>query len=177
MPATDPGDSDGTIPDNAGILDYVALGVQVHIGGGGRGSFLAVVDEVGLAVGHADEHESAAAEVARLRMNDGEREADGHCGVHRVTSRLHDLDTCLRSQPMNTGHHGMGGMGWKNRALQRRDSGYQGRQKQQNQWLAVESHGIVDWGNGLSGPSRRVQLDPSAIRLGKQALGRLLRLA
>src|SRR6185312_1050595 len=42
----------------------LAAGIEVHVAGGFRGGLLAEVDEGGSSVGHADDHVSAAAEVA-----------------------------------------------------------------------------------------------------------------
>ncbi len=68
--------------------DDVALCVEIHSGASRGGGALAVVEEVRLACLHADEHEAAAAEIAGLREDDGQRESDGDRRVHRVSARL-----------------------------------------------------------------------------------------
>ena len=68
------GNADGLVARGGKSRDDVALRVEIHSGGGRGGGALAVVEEVRLARLHADEHESAAAEVARLGIDDGERE-------------------------------------------------------------------------------------------------------
>ena len=74
-----------------------AGGIQIHIARGFLGGALAEIDEGGAAVGQADQHESAAAQVARERMRDGEREADRDRGVHGVAAVLENLRHPRRS--------------------------------------------------------------------------------
>ena len=75
-----------------------------------RGSFLAVVDKVRHSVGHANEHESAAAQVSRLGMNHRQSEASGHGGIDGVAAGLHHLDSGPGCQFVDAGNHGMRGM-------------------------------------------------------------------
>ncbi len=54
------GDADGAVADDAGFGDDIAAGIEIHVGGGGEGSLLAVIDEdVALAVVAVDEGRSA----------------------------------------------------------------------------------------------------------------------
>ncbi len=73
--------------------------------GGGEGSFLAVIDEGGLAGVIADQHESAAAQVAGGGMDDGQRKSGGDGGVDRVAALLQDLDTGIGREVMHADHH------------------------------------------------------------------------
>ena len=115
------------------------MGIEVHVSGRGCRSLFAIVDEAGGAVGHADEHESAATEIARLRMNDGERKACSHGRVHGIAARLHHLHPSPGSELMDAGHHrtrrvhrthGRGGCGTRQRE----------HYKERNQQVAMGSH-------------------------------------
>ena len=81
--------------------------VEVHVGGGGGGGLLAVVDEVGVAGVHADEHEAAAAEVAGLGKDDGEGEPDGDGRVDRIAAGLQDFDAGVGGVVVDADHHGV----------------------------------------------------------------------
>ena len=95
----------------------VAGGVEVHVAGGGGGGFFAVVEEVWFAVMVADEHEAAAAEVAGLRVDDGEGEGHGDGGVDGVAALLEDLDAGVGGVVLDGDDHGVAGgdgeVGWK----------------------------------------------------------------
>jgi hypothetical protein len=60
-----------------------------------------------LVIGLAEEHESAAPNVAGLRMHDREREADGDSGVDGIASGFHDVLASLRGKLMDADHHGV----------------------------------------------------------------------
>src|SRR5579863_49763 len=64
-PCNRPWHADRLVADFARSGDYIALSVHIHVAGRRRGSFLAVIEEMRFAVGHADEHESAAADISR----------------------------------------------------------------------------------------------------------------
>ena len=66
------------------------LRVEVHVAGGGAGGALAEVDEGGVAVGEADEHEAAASDIAGGGVRDGEREGDGDGGVDGIAAGFED---------------------------------------------------------------------------------------
>jgi len=46
---------------------------------------------MGGAIGHANQHEPATAEVPRLRMHHRQHKAGGHCGVNGIAPGLHDF--------------------------------------------------------------------------------------
>src|SRR5208283_5375098 len=67
------GNTDGFVAKRAHARNHIALGVEVHIGGGLGWSLLAVVEEVDVAVGPAEEQEAATADIAGLWKHDLER--------------------------------------------------------------------------------------------------------
>ena len=84
----------------------LALLVEEHVARhrGRRG--LAVVDRDRLvAAREMHQHEAAAADIAGLRMRDGEREADRDRGVDRVAACLQDLDADARGVLLLRRHH------------------------------------------------------------------------
>ena len=95
------------VADDAGVGDDIALGVEVHVGGGGERRFLAVVDEDVFAGVLVDEHESAAADVAGKRVDDGEREADGDGSIDGVAAFLQDLNAGVGGEVMDGDDHGV----------------------------------------------------------------------
>ena len=105
------GDADGSVSDDArffaGFGEDVALGIEIHVFGGGGGRFFAEVDEVSFAVGVAQEQKSASAKVSGLGMDDGEREAGGDGGIDGVASRAQHLDSGARGELVNAGDDGM----------------------------------------------------------------------
>src|SRR5437660_5186735 len=82
------GHTDRFIAIFAGSFDHVALRVEVHVTGRRRGSLLTIIEEVSLAVGHADQHESAASDVSRRGMYDSEGKAGSHCRVDGIPAGL-----------------------------------------------------------------------------------------
>ena len=94
--------------------DDVAAAVEVHVGGRGGGSGFAVVQKSGPAlvervVRGADQHEAAAADVARLRQNHGEGEADGHGGIDGVAARAEDFQSGVGGVVVDRDDHGVRG--------------------------------------------------------------------
>ena len=59
------------ISHQAGILEYVALSIQVHVRRSCRRSFFAVVDEMSNTGAGADKHETATAQITGLGMYNG----------------------------------------------------------------------------------------------------------
>ena len=121
--------------------------VEVHVGCGlGRG-FLAVIEEVDFAVGPAEEHESAATDIACLGMDDRQRECHGDRCVHRIATLLHDFDPGLRRFGADGGDHGLGTMGWVDgvagQCLDAERKGENGRQQ-----LASQFHRVMAAGCG-----------------------------
>ncbi|ABA53282.1 hypothetical protein BURPS1710b_A0298 [Burkholderia pseudomallei 1710b] len=84
------GHADRAIAVQAHALDDVAVLVEIHVLRRGERRALAIVEKVRLAA-HVDGHEAAAADVARLRIGDGEREGDRDRGVDRVAALPEDL--------------------------------------------------------------------------------------
>jgi hypothetical protein len=50
-----------------------------------------IVERLNLAVRHPDDHEAAATDVTRFRVNDGQREADRHRRIDGIAPLQHDL--------------------------------------------------------------------------------------
>ena len=90
MPATDP-HADRLVSHHARVFDHIPLRIQIDIGRGRRRRFLAIINKVGRAVGHPDQHEPATTQIPRLRMHHHQREPRSHRRIHRVPARLHDL--------------------------------------------------------------------------------------
>jgi hypothetical protein len=58
----------------------------------------------------AEKEESTSAEVASLRMDDGEGESGGNGGVNGIASSLHDFGAGARSEFVNAGDDGVRSM-------------------------------------------------------------------
>src|ERR1700756_1994578 len=82
------GHADRLIAIFAGSFDHVALSIEVHVTGRGGGSLFTIIDKVRLAVGHTDQHESAAPDIARRRMYDGEGKPGSYGSVDSIPARL-----------------------------------------------------------------------------------------
>ena len=106
-PSHGAGNTNGLIARGRKARHDVTLRVEIHPGAGRGGCPLAVVQEVGLARLHADQHEAAAAEVASLRIDHGQRKAHGNRSVHRVSAGLEDFDARVRGVVVDADHHGM----------------------------------------------------------------------
>ncbi len=105
------GDSAGEVAAGGEAGDDVALGIEVHVGGGCGGGFFAVVEEVGLAGFGADEHEASAAEVSGTGEDDGEGKSDGYRGVNGVAALLEDGDAGVGGVVLAGDDHGVFGAG------------------------------------------------------------------
>src|SRR5262249_5126702 len=66
---------------------------------------LAIVDDARLARGRIDEHEPAAADVARGRMRDGEGERGGNSRIDRVAALLQDREPRLGARLGHSDDH------------------------------------------------------------------------
>ena len=122
------GHSDGFVTEGACVGDDVALRVKVHVARGGARCLLAIVDEE-IAFGalrKMHEHESAAADISRDRVHDGEREAGGDRRIDRIAALLQDGDAGVRGVVMHTDHHGVigggGGLSWASPRVAARDT-------------------------------------------------------
>ncbi len=78
-----------------------------------------------------DEHEAAAADVARLRQHDGQGEAHGHGRVDGVAARAEDFDPGVRGVVVDRDDYRVRGVGGGQRLL-RRDAGWQKRSGKAN---------------------------------------------
>jgi hypothetical protein len=101
------GHADRFVADFAGTGNHIALRVQIHVARRRCGSLFAVVEKVRLAVGHADEHESAATDVSRRWMHHGQGESGGDCGIDGIAAGLHNLHAGARRQFVHAHHNGM----------------------------------------------------------------------
>ena len=86
------GHAGGEVAPPAALADGIAVGIEVHVLCGAAGGVLAVVDGRDRAVGHADHHEAAPADVAGPGVHDGQGKAGGHGRVHGVAAFLEHLD-------------------------------------------------------------------------------------
>ena len=84
---------------------HLALGILVHGLGRGQRRLLAEVEEGRPAVGEADGHEAAAAEVARRRIDDRQRVPDRHRRIDGIAALLHDLRSDLGSEVLAGDDH------------------------------------------------------------------------
>ncbi len=84
------GHAGGLGADQAQVLDYLALVVEVHGLAGGLGRDFPVIEKVRLAL-DIQRHEATTADIARLRVGDGQSEGGRHCGIHRVAAGLEHL--------------------------------------------------------------------------------------
>src|SRR6185312_836735 len=94
------GNADGFVADNTQVGNNISLLVPIHIDGRGCRRFLAIVKEMDSAVGHADQHESAAANVSRLWMYHCQREAGGYGCIDRISTLAHYLHAGISGQGM-----------------------------------------------------------------------------
>ena len=108
------GDAAGTPTDGGGrgAGQDIAVGPDIHIARGGGGCTLAVVEGDGAAVGEADEHETAAADIASEGMHDGECEAGGDGGVDGVAAALEHFEAGERGEFVHGGDHAVLGLDW-----------------------------------------------------------------
>ena len=103
-PATAPGTPGGQGPRDA-ALGWLAVRIEVHVTRRAARGGLAVVERMHLALGGADDHEPAAADVAGFGVDHRERQPDRHCRVHRVAASAQDVPPDLARQRMTGDHH------------------------------------------------------------------------
>ena len=99
------GNRHGLISHCAHIRNDVALLVPIHVYRRSCRSLFTVIEEVKLSVRHADKHESAAANIARLRMNHRQRESGRDGGVDRISTLAHDVDPDVGRERVDTRYH------------------------------------------------------------------------
>ena len=96
-------------PSEKTVARRLAARVEVHVVRGlGRG-LLTEVNECRASVGKADQHESAAAEVAGEWIRDGKRHADRDGGVDRIAARLENLYADIGGDGLLRSHHAVPG--------------------------------------------------------------------
>ena len=139
------GDADGFVSDDArvfaGLWEDVALGVEIHVCGGGGGRFFAEVDEVSFSGGVAEKKEAASAEISGLGMDNGKREAGGDGGIDSVAAGAQHLDAGARGEFVDAGDDGVRSV----RGAQRR--GRDGRRRvertgAEDQETTLNAHGL-----------------------------------
>ncbi len=81
--------------------------VEEHARCGGKGRFFAEVEEGGAAVGQAEGHEAAAAEIAGGGVDDGEGVADGDGGVDGVAALGEHVEAGFGGERLGGDHHGV----------------------------------------------------------------------
>ena len=103
------GNGDRTIANDRGFFVELPIFAYVHVASGFSWRYFAVIKESGLAAGKADQHKSAATDVARGGFDDGERECYGDGRVDSVAASLQDLDSSLRAEFLISSDHTMTG--------------------------------------------------------------------
>ena len=104
------GNSHGPIADDTEIRDHLSLLVLVHGLGSMPRRLLSVVEKMGIAGTHADEHKTPAADVTGLRIHHCKRKTRGYSSIDRVAPRFQRLYTGPGSQLVNADHHRVRGV-------------------------------------------------------------------
>ena len=102
-------------------------GVQVHVARGRQRRALAEIDKRGAAVRQPDQHEAAAAEVARERMGHRQRQSHRYRRVNGVAAVLQNLQPGFGGVPFARNHHAVARAHWL-----RGPHRYAGRHQQQS---------------------------------------------
>ena len=89
------------------IGNVLAVLVQVHGRRGFGRRLLPIVEEVSVAVGRAEQHESATADVAGQRMHNRQCKANGYGRIQRVAALPHNVHAGLGGQFALARNHGM----------------------------------------------------------------------
>ena len=92
-------------PAHHAVVRRIPLRIQVHIAAGLPWRFLAEINERSAPAGHADEHESSAAEVSRVRMRHRQRKPHRHGRVHRISPGAQNRNANVRRQIFLRHHH------------------------------------------------------------------------
>lgn len=90
-----------------------------------------------------DEHEAAAAEVAGEGVDDGQREAGGDGGVHRVAALLEDFAAGLGGELVGGGDHALGAHGRGALGAEGARGGQEGEQGSERDGQAERVHGPI----------------------------------
>ena len=80
----------GRAPTGEAVAGRFAAGVEIHVVRRLAGRAFAEIKERGATVGHSDQHETAAAEIAGVRVSDSQREAHRHGRVDGVAAGFED---------------------------------------------------------------------------------------
>ena len=96
----------------SGLCTTLPCAVLHHVRGGGAGGLFAEIEEGAAAVGEAEGHEAAAADVAGRGVDDGQRVADGDGGVYRVAALAEDVGADVRGEVLGGDDHAVGGGNW-----------------------------------------------------------------
>ena len=83
------------------------------------------------AVGQAQQHEAASAQIAGVGVDDSQREASRDCRIHGVAACLQHLQTRIAGVVMNADHHGVLRLGRRN--IRRRTGLSRGQRRRENQ--------------------------------------------
>src|SRR6267154_3507476 len=100
---------DGFVTDNGGFFVELAVFADVHVARGFTWCNLTVIEEGGLAVREANQHEAAAAYIARSGLDDGEGERHGDGRIDCVAAALEDFNSRFRAKFFVGGNHAMTG--------------------------------------------------------------------
>src|SRR5205823_4355496 len=105
------------------IREQISLRVLIHFFCRRGGSSFAKIDEVRVAAGKAQQHESAAADVSRLGMYYRQRKTNRHGGVHRVAASFQDFNAGSGSESVEAslGRQGESTRHWR-RAFSNQES-------------------------------------------------------
>ena len=106
--------ADRQISNRGSVGNDFSVSVEIHIGSRTQGRFFAEVNEVRFAVGQAQQHEAAAAQIAGVGVDDSQCEASRDRRIHCVASCLQHLQTCITGVVMNADHHGVLRLGGRN---------------------------------------------------------------
>ena len=100
------GHAGGAVAETRLLGIDLAGGIQEHVACGSKRSHLAVVDGDDFLLGRErDEHEAAAAEIARLGMCNRQRKADRHGGIDRIPTLPQNIDTNIGREPLLCRYH------------------------------------------------------------------------
>ena len=101
------GNANRFVAQNAQAWNNIALGVEIHVGGGFGRSFLTEVEKVDLAVGAAEEQKATSADIACLGKHHSQSETDGNGRIYGIAALLHDGDSRIGRIRLQCGHHGL----------------------------------------------------------------------
>ncbi len=95
----------GRAPAKETVASRIPVGADVHIAACLTRSRFAEIEEVRRAVRLANQHEAAAAQIARDGMRDGERKAHGDSGIDGISALLQNCKTDIGGNGFLRDHH------------------------------------------------------------------------